>query len=169
MNMKFYVLKLYLCLKLIFISSFFLNIPLTYANDTIVNKVNVLGERRLSESFIKKFIPDLKDGVFDNQTLNDLTKKFYMTGYFSNVKLNIINNTLEITIKELPIINNVSFSGNDILDEKQLKQIVSIAPREIFNKQITIINDEIELLEDGFDKSKLKNIMSDIYMEALNL
>ena len=33
---------------------------------------------------------------------------------------------------------------------------------------ITIINDEIELLEDGFDKSKLKNIMSDIYMEALN-
>ena len=108
--MKIYILKLFFCLKLIFLSTFFLNIPLTYANDTFINKINILGEKRLSESFIKKFVPDLKDGVFNNQTLNEVTKKLYMTGYFSNVKLNIINDTLEITIKELPIINNISFN-----------------------------------------------------------
>ena len=163
--MKIYVLKLYFCLKLIFLSTFFLNVSLTYANDTIVSKINVLGEKRLSESFIKKFVPDLKDGVFDNQTLNDLTKKLYMTGYFSNVKINIVNNTLEITIKEFPIVNNISFSGNDILDEEQLKQIVSMAPREIFNKKT--INDAIERIR--VEYQKIGRYLAEVNVKQIDL
>ena len=129
---------------------FFLGVSSSYANNSIVNKINVLGEKRLSESFIKKFVPDLDDDVFDNQTLNVLTKKLYMTGYFSNVELKIIKNTLQITIVELPIINNISFSGNDLLNEDQLTEIVSILPREIFNKQL--INEAIERIRNEYQK-----------------
>ena len=148
--MKLFFLKILFCLKLIFLFLFFINVSLAYAKGLVVNKINVLGEKRLSESFIKKFIPDLKNNIFENKTLNDLTKKLYMTGYFSNVKLSIIKNTLVVTVKEFPIINSVSFSGNDILDENQLKQIVSILPREIFNKQI--INDAIERVRNEYQK-----------------
>ena len=59
-----------------------------------------------------------------------------MTGFFSNVEIKIIENTLKITVKELPIINAIYFSGNDFLNDDQLNSIVSIAPREIFNKEI---------------------------------
>ena len=129
---------------------FLSNISLTLANDYIVKNIKVTGEQRLSESFIKKFVPDLKDRIFVNEDLNNLTKNLYMTGFFSNVKVNVINNTLEITIKEFPIINNISFTGNDILSEDQLNEIVSILPRDIFNKQI--INDATEKIRSEYQK-----------------
>ena len=162
--MKIADFKLLCCLKLVFLF-FFLNVSLTYANNLIFNKVDVLGEKRLSESFVKKFVPSLKDGVFDNKTINDLTKKLYMTGYFSNVEIKIINNTLQITVKELPIINNISFSGNDILDEDQLKLIVSILPREIFNKQI--INEAIERIR--IEYQKIGRYLAEVNVKKINL
>ena len=121
-----FFLKSLFCLRLFVVFIFLLNISSSQANDIIVKNIKVTGEQRLSESFVKKFVPDIKDGIFDNEVLNDLTKNLYMTGFFSNVKINIVDNTLEIIIKEFPIINKISFSGNDILSEDELDQIVSI-------------------------------------------
>ena len=137
-------------LRFIFLYLFLQNITLVYADDIIVKKIDIIGEQRLSELFIKKFVPDLKNGIFKNEDLNDLTKNLYMTGFFSNVKVNFNKGTLEIIIKELPIINNISFSGNDILDEDQLNEIVSIISRDIFNKQI--VNDAIERIRSEYQK-----------------
>ena len=163
--MKLFILKLSFCLKLIFLFLLSSNISTAYSNETNVNKINVLGEKRLSESFVKKFIPDLNGTVFDSETLNNLTKKLYMTGYFSNVQINIINKTLEITIKELPIINDISFSGNDILEEDQLKEIVSILPREIFNKQT--INDSIDRIRGEYQK--LGRYLAEVNVKQIDL
>ena len=76
--MKFFFMKSLFCFKFIFLSLFFLNASSTYATNSTVTKINVLGEQRLSESFIKKFVPDLKDGIFDDQNLNILTKKLFL-------------------------------------------------------------------------------------------
>ena len=146
-----FLLKNLFSYKALFFLFFSANISHCLADSFNLKKIEIIGEQRLSESFIKKFVPNLKDGIINNQELNNLTKKLYMTGFFSNVELKIIENTLKITVKELPIINAVSFSGNDFLNDEQLNSIVSIAPREIFNKEI--LNLAIERIRSEYQKS----------------
>ena len=146
-----FLLKNLFSYKALFLLFFSANISYCLADSFNLKKIEIIGEERLSESFIKKFVPNLKDGIINNQELNNLTKKLYMTGFFSNVELKIIENTLKITVKELPIINAVSFSGNDFLNDDQLNSIVSIAPREIFNKEI--LNLAIERIRSEYQKS----------------
>ena len=146
-----FLLKNLFSYKALFFLFFSSSISHCLADSFNLKKIEIIGEQRLSESFIKKFVPNLKDGIINNQELNNLTKKLYMTGFFSNVELNIIENTLKITVKELPIINSVSFSGNDFLNDDQLNSIVSIAPREIFNKEI--LNLAIERIRSEYQKS----------------
>ena len=146
-----FLLKNLFSYKALFLLFFAANISHCLADSFNLKKIEIIGEQRLSESFIKKFVPNLKDGIINNQELNNLTKKLYMTGFFSNVELKIVENTLKITVKELPIINAVSFSGNDFLNDDQLNSIVSIAPREIFNKEI--LNLAIERIRSEYQKS----------------
>ena len=159
------VSKILFSLRLMFFLLFVLNASSTYANESIVKSIEVVGEKRLSVSYIKKFIPDLKDGVFDDQVLNTLTKNLYLTGFFSSVKLQINNNILLITIKELPIINNISFSGNDILTADQLKQIVSILPRQIFNKET--LNEAIDRIRGEYQK--IGRYLAEVNVKQINL
>ena len=146
-----FLLKNLFSYKALFLLFFSANIPYCLADSFNLKKIEIIGEQRLSESFIKKFVPNLNDGIINKHELNNLTKKLYMTGFFSNVELKIIENTLKITVKELPIINAVSFSGNDFLNDDQLSSIVSIAPREIFNKEI--LNLAIERIRSEYQKS----------------
>ena len=58
---------------------------------------------------------------------------------FSKISFNINNGILEINVEEYPVINEISFSGNDLLDDETLKTIISINTRDVFNK--SILND----------------------------
>ena len=146
-----FLLKNLFSYKALFLLFFASNISHCLADSFNLKKIEIIGEQRLSESFIKKFVPNINVGIIDNQELNNLTKKLYMTGFFSNVELKIVENTLKITVKELAMINAVSFSGNDFLNDEQLNSIVSIAPREIFNKEI--LNLAIERIRSEYQKS----------------
>ena len=146
-----FLLKNLFSYKALFLLFFSVNISNCLADSFNLKKIEIIGEKRLSESFIKKFVPNLKDAIIDNQELNNITKKLYMTGFFSNVELKIIENTLKITVKELPIINAVYFSGNDFFTDDQLNSIVSISPREIFNKET--LNLAIERIRSEYQKT----------------
>ena len=80
-----FLLKNLFSYKAFFLLFFSANISHCLADSFNLKKIEIIGEQRLSESFIKKFIPSLKDGIINNQELNNLTKKLYMTGFFSNI------------------------------------------------------------------------------------
>ncbi len=100
-----------------------------------INKIIINGEKRLSESFILKYLPDYPDTKFSNEILNNFTKNLYKTDFFETVNIEIDNDVLVINLKEFPIINEISFNGNDLIENDQLLEIVSIKPRDIFNNQ----------------------------------
>ena len=77
-----FLLKNLFSYKALFLLFFSSNISLCLADSFNLNKIEIVGEQRLSESFIKKFIPNLKDIISNEQELNNLTKKLYMTGFF---------------------------------------------------------------------------------------
>jgi len=119
------------CFTFFFI--FFFNSYSSFADQIIIKKINITGEKRLSEAFILNFFQNYPQTKFNQEVLNKFTKDLYKTGLFSDITLNINNKVLEINIKEHPIINEVSFTGNDLIDSEQLNTIVGISPRDTLN------------------------------------
>ena len=114
----------------------------------------------MSDSFILNFLPEYPNTKFNNEVLNKLTKDLYNTGMFNKVNLKIDNYTLIINIEEYPIINEVSFSGNDLLDNETLREIISINSRDVFNK-----ND----LSDSIQKIKVEYQKIGRYLAQVNV
>ena len=48
---------------------------------------------------------------------------------FNKVSLKVDNNTLLINVEEYPVINEISFTGNDLLENEDLSNIISIKSR----------------------------------------
>ena len=127
------MIKFFINLKITFLLIFFINSSFSFADLPTIKKISVIGEKRLSESFILNFLPNYPNTIFNDEVLNKFTKDLYNTGLFSNITLNLKNKILEINVKEYPIINKVSFSGNDLIDSDQLTSIVGIFSRDTLN------------------------------------
>ena len=136
--------------KLLLILFILAKISLSYADQLKIEKIKINGAKRISDSFILNFIPEYPNTRFNNEVLNKFTKDLYNSGMFNKVSLNINNDTLFINVEEYPIINEVSFSGNDLLDNEILKKIISINSRDILNKNILI--DSIEKIKLEYQK-----------------
>ena len=130
-----------LLLKFSIIINFFLSlviysfITVAQENNLKINKIIINGEKRLSESFILKYLPNYPDTKFSNEVLNSFTKDLYKTEFFENINTEVKDNILIITVKEFPIINEITFVGNDLIENEQLLEIISIKPRDVFNNE----------------------------------
>ena len=113
----------------------------------IIKEINIEGNQRISPETIKMFTGvSVNDNLSDND-LNQILKKLYDTTFFDLVSIKLVNNKLEIIVKENPIIQNINYEGvksSKILDE--LKSETTLKSRSSFN----------ELLLDK-DKKKIKN------------
>ncbi len=143
-------LKFLVITKITILFIFFINISLLFADQLKIKKINVTGEKRISESFILNFLPNYPNTEFNDEVLNQFTKDLYKTGLFSDVTLDVKSNVLEIVIKEYPIINKVFFTGNDLLDDEQLDDIVIISPRDTLN--LDNINEAVEKIRTEYQK-----------------
>ena len=84
--------KFLLYTKYILFLVLFTNVSFSSAEELLIKKINITGEKRLSESFILNFLPDLKTEKLNDETLNKFTKDLYNTGLFCVIILNIIYN-----------------------------------------------------------------------------
>ena len=144
-NLNFF-LKTLITILLIF----FINFSFSYADPLTIKKIIVSGEKRLSKSFILNFLPTYPNTKFNDEVLNQFTKDLYNTGLFSDVSLEIKKDILQINVSEFPIINEVSFSGNDLLDNEQLNDIVMISPRDTLN--LDKINEAVDKIRTEYQK-----------------
>jgi outer membrane protein insertion porin family len=128
-----------LLIKILIFIKFFILLnfisPLSFAqNDGLkINKIIVNGEKRLSELFILNYLPNYPNTKFTNEVLDQFIKNLYKTEFFSNIKVDVQDKILVINLEEFPIINQITFSGNDLIENNQLLEIVSIKPRDVLN------------------------------------
>ncbi|MDC3140307.1 outer membrane protein assembly factor BamA [Alphaproteobacteria bacterium] len=144
-NLNFF-LKTLITILLIF----FINLSFSYADPLTIKKIIVSGEKRLSKSFILNFLPSYPNTKFNDEVLNQFTKDLYNTGLFSDVNLEIKKDILQIIVIEHPIINEVYFTGNDLLDNEQLNDIVMISPRDTLN--LDKINEAVDKIRTEYQK-----------------
>ena len=132
------LLKIFLLLnKFLILLIILAKFSLSYADEIIIDKIKINGLKRISESFILNFLPNHTSTKYNKEILNKFTKDLYGSGMFNKISLNTKNATLIINVEEYPIINEVFFSGNDLLDNETLNKIISINSRDIFNTLIS--------------------------------
>ena len=75
------------------------------------SKYNVTGNQRVSEETIINFSKLKKNVEISKNDLNNALKNIYDSNFFDEVSIEISDNTLNINVKEYPIIQDIIFNG----------------------------------------------------------
>ena len=131
-------------LKILIILFLFVNSSWSENFDNVL----ITGNDRISNETILVF-SELPDNNFlDENSLNNILKKLYNSGFFSNVQVKLENKKLMIDVVENPIIQTVHIDGikkektkNKIYDILLLKDRSSFNVTSLKNDEINIINE----------------------------
>ena len=127
------LLKTLIFIKFFILLNFISPLSFAQSDELKINKIIVNGEKRLSEPFILNYLPNYPNTRFTNEVLDEFIKNLYKTEFFSNINIDIQDKILVVNLEEFPIINQITFSGNDLIENNQLLEIVSIKPRDVLN------------------------------------
>ena len=105
--------KFYLFLTILFFSFSILKAE-------TVNKIIIDGNKRVSIETIKLYGEIEINKDYKEKDLNLILKNLYETNFFEDVKISLKNNTLNINLKEYPIINQLIITGEKSKKYKDL-------------------------------------------------
>ncbi len=99
----------------------------------IVNKVEVKGNVRISQETIMVF-GDVSTGKnYQASDVNLLIKKLYESNFFSNITVELKDNTLIIFVEENPLIESIVFEGEKAEKHKdQIKELLRLREKSSF-------------------------------------
>jgi outer membrane protein insertion porin family len=117
-----------------------------------LNKIDIIGNDRISDETIKLFIDVKVNDKIDDNKLNDILKKLYETDFFEDINLNFKDQILLIKVIENPIIENIFYKGI------KSNRILDILKKETFIKSRSSYNDVIIKNE----KLNIENILKNL-------
>ena len=150
LNMQKKLLHLF---NIFFIFFFYCNVALSNV------EIFVSGNKNIQSETIKKFFSPF-DNNLSKSTLNDYQKKLLETGFFEEVTIKLVNNKLNVVVKENPLINFFYIEG---IKKKQLiekiRDLSKIKEAQIFSFQnlyedINLINNYLKKL--GYVNNKIE-------------
>ena len=124
-----------------------------------INKIEIIGNDRITDETIKLFISVSKDDEINDIKLNNVLNDLYETNFFKNITINFKEQILLITVEENPIIEDVNYNGiksNKILE--LIKQDTFIKSRSSFNENLL-----------KKEKLKIENILKNLGYYSSNL
>ena len=142
-------------LNIIFLITFCSNL-----SAEIVKNVKVDGNKRISQETILVLGQININDDYDDNKLNDVLKNLYNSNFFSNIDIDILNETLIINVTENPIIEDVRITGvknKSVI--KSLTENISLKNRVSFTDDL--LNGDINLIKNilktnGYYFSKIK-------------
>ena len=76
-----------------------------------IKEFKIIGNDRIPSETIIMFSGIKTNDFVSTNELNKVLKKLYNTNFFENISINIVENVLEIRVKENPIIEKISYDG----------------------------------------------------------
>ena len=119
---------------------FFLNL-----SAEIIQKLEVQGNSRISDETIKVYGEINLGKEYSSFELNEVLKNLYKTDFFEDIKLSLTSGTLNIVVKEYPVINSIVFEGeksnsvrDTVIEKLNLKEKQSFIENKL-SQDITLI------------------------------
>ncbi|MDB5491697.1 MAG: outer membrane protein assembly factor YaeT precursor, partial [Micavibrio sp.] len=100
-----------------------------------IRDIQVVGVERIEPATVLSYL-DIKVGDrMTQETLDTAIKSLFNTGLFADVTLRQKgSNTLEVTVVENPVINEIAFEGNDKLKDEELQSEITLRPRQVYTR-----------------------------------
>ena len=130
------LLKTVLSIFLFFIS---INLHADNNYDFVVKSIKVEGINRVSYKTVVDNLGIVTGEKLNPSLTNQSIQSLYDTGYFENIKLYRLDNTLIVSVNELPIISSITFSGNNKVKSEDITKVLqqeSINIGNIFNPEV---------------------------------
>ena len=122
-------------MKKIFLSFLIILFQLNILKAEVVNNVIINGIDRVSKDTII-LLGNIKTNIdYDDTILNSILSELYNTNFFSDIKLEIIDGTLQVSVIENKIIQSVQINGikqNSIVE--LLKENINLKDKTPFNE-----------------------------------
>ena len=119
--------------------------------ETKVTLIEVQGNKRIETATILAKIKTKEGGIFSPAQIKEDIKTLYQMGHFEDVQVKTegFENGLKVifSVKEKPLIREITFEGNDELTTEKLKEGMTLLPRTAFN---------IQLIQETAEKIRLK-------------
>ena len=139
---------------------FWLAFILSSLNSAIINKIEIIGNDRVSDQTIIVYGDIKVNEDINEQKLNQILNDLYSTDFFEDVKVQIKDNVLIINLKEYSVINKLIFFGepsNRIKSE--IKKNIKSKEKGSFIK--SYISQDIETIKNlyssiGYNFSKIE-------------
>ncbi len=157
-----------------FIQLILLSIFLTFSSySKNYEKIIINGNERISNETILVFSEIQDNKSLDENSINEILKKLYKSGFFKDVTVKIENNNLTIDVLENPIIQTVFIEGiKRKKTEESLYEILSLKNRSSYNSTL-IKKDEAAILsflkDDGYYFSKVTSSYQDLGDNKIDL
>ena len=132
----------------------------------VINKIDVIGNERISLETIVVF-GDISIGKdYDMSDVNLLIKKLYETTFFSNISVEIENNKLIIVVKENPIINSIVFNGEKTKKFKaQITELLILREKSSFIS--SRVKNDINMIKSFYKHLGFYFVEIDVQIETL--
>ena len=136
-------------------------------------KIIINGNERISNETILVFSEIQDDITLDENSINEILKKLYKSGFFKDVTVKIENNNLTIDVLENPIIQTVFIEGiKRKKTEESLYEILTLKNRSSYNST-SITKDEAAILnflkDNGYYFSKVTSSYQDLGDNKIDL
>jgi len=135
----------------VFLILIFFDISISFSNNYVIKKVEIVGNNRISTSYITNITNKYLNKKITDEEINIITKNLYQSDFFDEISVKVKSNILYIEIVETPIINEIYFFGNSFLNDDQLKDIIKIKKRDTFSKNK--LNQAIENIQLQYSKT----------------
>lgn len=110
--------------------------PLAYAQvaPDVITAVRVEGNQRIEAGTVRTYL-GLKEGSrFDPAAIDKGLKALFATGFFADVKLLRDGGALVVKVVENPLVNRVTFEGNDRIETKDMEKEIELKGRSIYTR-----------------------------------
>lgn len=117
------------------------------ANEFILDRIEVSGLQRVSLGTVLIALPIREGQVVDDSLANEWLRAVYQTGFFYDVEVDRVNNSLLFSVTERPAIESISFEGNRAIPSDTLTRVFEdegLEKGEIFSRSL-LDNIQLEL------------------------
>jgi outer membrane protein insertion porin family len=94
--------------------------------------ISVTGNQRIETGTIESYMVIQQGDPFDPDKINLSLKTLYATGLFQNVAITREGSTLNVAVVENPTVDQIFFSGNKTVADKDATAAISLKPRAVF-------------------------------------
>jgi outer membrane protein insertion porin family len=123
-------------------------ISATAAEAAVVQRINVQGASRVGADAVRANIDIVPGKEFSSADIDSSVRRLYATGYFSDVRITVSGGSLNVSVSENELINQVVFNGNRKIKDDKLAGIVQTKSNGAYSK--TLIDADIQSIKDAY-------------------